>query len=515
MNGPKTQRSRGLGYPGISERQSDDPDDGVNRISHIHMFATPDQYGIEHIPGELPDDGGPDESILPPEGSQNGSGRAQGAEVDPAPGQPFKVPGEWRQYAINGKAQRLTIKPIGSSGKVRVWAGDDEAIAIDVRLFDKRTVADINNVADAYDAGDIKALLAFMFSDMRQTHDREEDVWVPGMADPLPLPDLDYYFIGLMEYGREFTVFGGFGAGKTWVVEGIVASLTHGVEVVPGFVPRHGALRVLYLDWDEGRDKAIARRAAVLTGKGLKENGNFMFRHVRGTLRDAFSVIAKDVAGFTPDVIVVSNRESAIGTGAEGGGDPGAGVMEAHHMLSEFGCGVIYIDHVTGDDLQSRGVDKPYGSVKKMNVDRGAAYVYQQSHEPNVIEVVLVTAKADSHEHRADDIGVRIEFARDGRSHGRYDRVTYGACEVKPRRAGRGNGSSGIGAAGAPTGARLSPRERELLGLIEDADRPLQDVADGMGIKPKSVEGMVTKLKDKQVIIVLLPNGELHLASRP
>lgn len=256
-----------------------------------------------------------------------------------------------------------------------------------------------------------------------------------------------YVFDGRMREGRTMSIFGPGSAGKTTLVDGLIASACSGYEVVPGWRPTR-RFKTLILDWDEGGEEETIRLAAITEAHGIDLTAEYHYKRQTRPLHDVADEIGGYIVKHGIELVVVSPMGRAQRNFGENITAP---VDEVHEILRAFGTTNILIDHVTGSNIKG-GADREFGSVRKRDNVRGSYGVDVQSEEPGVRVLVLRNTKADALSPKQPDQAIRIEFDPPWpKPDGTYDRISFHPDEIVDQ---------GYGKPDQPMGPRETQIER-------------------------------------------------------
>ena len=239
---------------------------------------------------------------------------------------------------------------------------------------------------------------------------------------------VEYVFDGRLRRGRTLSLFGPGSAGKTTLTDGLIASATSGLEIVPGWSPSRRFV-VGLLDWDEGELEERVRLHAILAGRDAKIETRFEYLPMSRPLADAADEVGRWVVEKGIELLIVSPVNRALRAAY---GDPGAPVFELYEVTREFGTTNVLLDHVTGALIDgSAPASREYGSVAKRDAARGSYSVYVQSEEPGHRVVVVRNAKPDSLAPRRPVEAVSITYSPAQPVDGCYDSILFEAASVE------------------------------------------------------------------------------------
>lgn len=245
----------------------------------------------------------------------------------------------------------------------------------------------------------------------------------PIVAIPPP-----YVFDQRIREGRTVSIFGPGSAGKTTLVDGLIASACSGREIIPGWRPTR-QYRVLVLDWDEGAEEEMIRLAAICEAHDVELTGGYHYKRQARPLHDVADEIGGYIVANKIELVIVSPMGRAQRNFGENITAP---VDEVHEILRSFGTTNILIDHVTGENIKG-GAQREFGSVRKRDNVRGSYGIDVQSEEPGHRVLVLRNTKADALAPRQPDQAVAISFDPPWpKEDGSYTRITFSADDVSP-----------------------------------------------------------------------------------
>jgi hypothetical protein len=222
----------------------------------------------------------------------------------------------------------------------------------------------------------------------------------PSIGTPPP-----FVFSGRIREGRTMSLFGPGSAGKTTIVDGLIASACSGVEVIPEWKPSR-QFSCLVLDWDEGREEEEVRLAAICNVYGIELTGGYHYKRMSRPLHDVADSIGAYIVENKIELVVVS----PVGRATRDHGDNiSAPIDELYEILRSYATTNILIDHVTGANMKG-GAEREFGAVRKRDNARGSYSVYAQSEDVGVRVVVLRNTKPDALLSRKGPQAVRVEY---------------------------------------------------------------------------------------------------------
>lgn len=178
-------------------------------------------------------------------------------------------------------------------------------------------------------------------------------------------PNAGHLVEWLMPRGKTTILYAAGGTGKSYLACLIAVAVQMGVDVLGWRVHR---TNVLYLDWETDAYEIDRRVKRVAKGLGL-DDVTIDYRACAGPLDE----MAESMSGYVTDhqigLVIVDSVGMASGGSREGPAEESA--LRFFGALRHLGATVLAIDHVTGEDVKSgRPVDKPYGSIYKVNLAR-------------------------------------------------------------------------------------------------------------------------------------------------
>lgn len=253
----------------------------------------------------------------------------------------------------------------------------------------------------------------------------------PTLSTPPP-----FVFEGRMRQGRTMSIFGAGSAGKTTLVDGLIAAACSGHEVIPGWLPTR-QFRVLVLDWDEGAEEETIRLRAICDAYGIELSGEYHYKRQTRPLHDVADEIGAYIVDNEIEIVVISPMGRAQRNFGENITAP---VDELYEIIRSFGTTNIIIDHVTGDNIKG-GAMREFGSVRKRDNARGSYGVDVQSEEPGIRVLVLRNTKADALSPRQPDQAVRIEYQPPWpHEDGTYDTISFHPDDISAPAFGQDGG---------------------------------------------------------------------------
>jgi hypothetical protein len=245
---------------------------------------------------------------------------------------------------------------------------------------------------------------------------------------PILQAPASFVFAGRLRAGRTISIFGAGSAGKTTLVDGLIASACSGVEIIPGWVPER-QFSTLILDWDEGAEEETVRLSAICAAYGVELSAGYHYKRQARPLYDVADEIGSYIVDNRIELVVIS----PMGKAQRNMGDRlEAAVDEVHEILRSFGTTGILIDHVTGANVQG-GAEREFGSIRKRDNVRGSWAVDVQSEEPGTRVLVLRNTKHEALAPGLPDQAVRIEYEPPWpKADYTYDKITYHPDEIIP-----------------------------------------------------------------------------------
>lgn len=238
-----------------------------------------------------------------------------------------------------------------------------------------------------------------------------------------------YLFESRLREGRTISIFGAGAAGKTTIVDGLIASACSGKQVVPGWEPNR-AVATLILDWDEGIEEEQVRLGAICRAYDIELTAGYHYKRMTRPLYDVADEVGAYIVANKVGLVVVSPMGRAQ---RDHGDNLTASVDEVHEILRSFGTTNILIDHVTGDNVKG-GATREFGSVRKRDNVRGSYAVDVQSEEPGQRVLVIRNTKGEALAPPRPDQAVRVEYdppwPKDDYT---YDTIRFVADEVDLR----------------------------------------------------------------------------------
>jgi len=183
---------------------------------------------------------------------------------------------------------------------------------------------------------------------------------------PAPPPAAHWLVEGLVPAGQLSVVFGDGGVGKSYLalalaLAGLLARpLSARWRVAP-------LRRVLYLDWESGRDEQQARLWRLTRGLGSTPvDGALLHRTMRRPLLDDLPALRAEVAREHVDLVIADSLAPACGPEPE----TASAVVPALLGLRSLAVTVLILAHVSKQTADVRAPGRPFGSVFVQNLAR-------------------------------------------------------------------------------------------------------------------------------------------------
>jgi hypothetical protein len=183
----------------------------------------------------------------------------------------------------------------------------------------------------------------------------------------LPAQTEEGYLVDpLLPRNKTTIVFAAGGTGKSYLACLVSVAVASGTGVLGWRVHRGD---VLYLDWETDAYEVDRRIKRVSAGLGLPEVPRIAYRACAGPLDDMAEPLSSYIAERGIKLVIVDSVGMATGSSREGPAEESA--IRLFSAIRHLGATVLAIDHVTGEDVKSgRAVEKPYGSIYKVNLAR-------------------------------------------------------------------------------------------------------------------------------------------------
>jgi hypothetical protein len=190
-----------------------------------------------------------------------------------------------------------------------------------------------------------------------------EPVAKVGML-PVPLAEA-FRLTPFLPENQVTILYGDGGVGKSTLASAFAVSVETGVAIAEGWTPRKA--RVLYLDWEAGRNSLNRRVRGVAIGLHLPKPAqiDYLDCRRRGPLHGFAEHLAGTVDREGYGLVIVDSVGMAAGIGTEGG-DANESALRLFSAFGYLGTTVLAIDHVNRTDAEAeRKRSRPYGSIYK------------------------------------------------------------------------------------------------------------------------------------------------------
>ena len=298
-----------------------------------------------------------------------------------------------------------------------------------------------------------------------------------------PEQDAGFLVDPFLPRNKTTIVFAQGGTGKSYLAVLLAVAVASGSDVL-GWKVSQG--KVLYLDWETDAYEVDRRVKRVAWGMGMASVPDVAYRACAGPLDD----MAESLSGYIADNGVRLAIVDSAGMAAGGGRDNGPAEESAIRMfgaLRHLGCTVLLIDHVTGDNVNTqKAVDKPYGSIYKVNLARSVWELKGTPVEGQDAHMALFHRKVNVGAIQ-QPIGIKVVHHDEG--------VVFSREQIT---------DSGL-STGLSHGTRISK-------MLSDGSASVAEIAEELDISEGIVRVTLNRGKDK--VYIKRPDGSWGLAAR-
>lgn len=165
----------------------------------------------------------------------------------------------------------------------------------------------------------------------------------------------------ILPVGQSTVLFGAGEAGKSLLAAAIAVSVSTGVEVIPGWVPKD-RLPVHVYDWETSGDDWRRRASMIARGVGVTLPDDLRYLRAPASVVDGREAIHRHTADLRPGLVIIDSTGFALPIEGDNE-DPRLGILELHRVLRDAGTTSLILDHLA----KNGGM---YGSVYKTNAAR-------------------------------------------------------------------------------------------------------------------------------------------------
>jgi DNA-directed RNA polymerase specialized sigma24 family protein len=231
-------------------------------------------------------------------------------------------------------------------------------------------------------------------------------------ALPTPVAE-SFRLVPFLPEDQVTILYGDGGVGKSTLASAFAVSVETGVAMIEGWTPRKA--RVLYLDWEAGRNSLNRRVRGVAMGLHLPRVAqiDYLDCRRRGPLHGFAEHLAMTVDREHYGLVIVDSVGMAAGIGTEGG-DANESALRLFSAFGYLGTTVLAIDHVNRSDAEAdRKRSRPYGSIYKSLLAR-STWELRLSRSSDVGQVMgLYNTKVNDSDMHAP-VSLRVVHGEDG-----------------------------------------------------------------------------------------------------